>query len=484
MKKLKFSFQNPPVQRNFAKQFPIQNLSVQGPPTYKKKPLTLKQFPIQKTPAKGHTTKKFSIQKRPAYMYPAQRFPVQKLLVQKFPTHKCSSPKISIQIVILVVILTLILAVTLGWSPQLFASTPRTEALNALQTLLANNHKVLTQIDKQLYTETHKKHRTINQPNNPSLNQFENQVQALLRKRREYRLRQDFLDRLRFQIDNRYHGGNLRTFLITRLKKMTLIEIQSEQHSMWKFLKYLTVALENLPEPNENPIEFIEGYLRKSSVIHPITPYTYNQSRNYSNGIDNEAAHPMEPEKVGELVEKKMEELQPPKSQQTQLEPSPTNPEEPKKMVPAINQEHHKLTPDSVHKGYNEEELSISATNSEKQALPETEEAEINLPETEEAEINLPETEEAEINLPETEEAEINLPETEEAEINLPETEEAEINLPETEEAEINLPETEEAEINLPETETNDTNASNDTNTPFDFDNDDFQIKLRKKRTH
>ena len=171
---------------------------------------------------------------------------------------------------------------------------------------MTENHKALVNIDQKLNAEIQRKHHT----STPSLSHLENRIQELSRARREHIFRQDFLDRLKFQIDNNYKSGNLRSFLITRLKKMTLIEVQGGRHStMWKFLKYLTVALENLSEPNENPIEFIEGYLRKSSFIDPLVPHIYGQTRNYSNGIDNEAANPVDKEKAKELIKKKLETL-------------------------------------------------------------------------------------------------------------------------------------------------------------------------------
>ena len=137
----------------------------------------------------------------------------------------------------------------------------------------------------------------------------------LSKQRRERILRQDFLDRLRFQIDSYYRKGNFKNFLIVRLKKMTLIEVQNGPSPLWKFLKYLTVALEGLSEPDD-PIEFIEGYLKKSNIIDPIAPHIYGRTRNYSNGVDNEAAHSVDLQDVGELVEKNLRVFQDQKAQE------------------------------------------------------------------------------------------------------------------------------------------------------------------------
>lgn len=200
----------------------------------------------------------------------------------------------------------LILLITIfGWNLVFSASTSVSKAHKDLQTLLTTNHQTLKKIDQKLKKEVQRKRRF------PSLPHLEDQVQKLSTVRREHLLRQDFLDRLKFQIDNNYKGKNLKGVIITALKKMTLIELKthSQDLSLWKFLKYLTLSMESLLEPNENPIEFIEGYLKTSRIIRPMAPHIYSRTRNYSNGIDNEAANPVDQENIGDEIEKRLQSI-------------------------------------------------------------------------------------------------------------------------------------------------------------------------------
>ncbi|MBK7842878.1 MAG: hypothetical protein IPJ71_04165 [Bdellovibrionales bacterium] len=106
------------------------------------------------------------------------------------------------------------------------------------------------------------------------LKQTELELLALIEKQSETQLRLDFFDRLSFQIESKLKDQDLRSFLIQVLSEMSSSETLSadENTSLSRFLKYLSKALQSVPEPTENLINFIEIYVEVSTISHPIPP--------------------------------------------------------------------------------------------------------------------------------------------------------------------------------------------------------------------
>lgn len=134
---------------------------------------------------------------------------------------------------------------------------------------------------------------------------------------KELRARMDFYDRLNLQLeikaDQMKTASQFRTSLIDIIAKLINIESQySDDHSsisssnsssLFSFLNYLHLALQTIPEPNENLINFIEDYIKFSSITNPQKPDKFSIKRNYTNGKVSSTAHPTEASEVGLALE-------------------------------------------------------------------------------------------------------------------------------------------------------------------------------------
>ena len=135
------------------------------------------------------------------------------------------------------------------------------------------------------------------------------EIDRLSTLRKEHLLRQTLYDRLIFQIDTHFKGGDLKAFLKQQTRKMAEIEVQNTQSNeqpLWKFLSYLSAAVDQIPENDEDVLEFIEGYIKSSGLLQPIRPSEYLAKRNYTNGTQTMAAKPIPRENLGEVVEKQL----------------------------------------------------------------------------------------------------------------------------------------------------------------------------------
>ncbi len=175
------------------------------------------------------------------------------------------------------------------------------EALGYLLSLKEQNGQKLIEIDRTMKESL--------SPKTPEqLERAEAEVNRLGDLREEYLLRQNFLDRLIFQVDTHYRGGDLKAFLKQRTKVLAEIEVKStdSDRSLWKFLTYLSLALNQTPEKDEDVLEFIEGYMKASGIRNPIPPTEYLAKRNYTNGTEAMMAAKVSKENLGELVEKQL----------------------------------------------------------------------------------------------------------------------------------------------------------------------------------
>lgn len=182
------------------------------------------------------------------------------------------------------------------------AAEVKRETLAYLQDLRVQNVKRLKDIDATLSRKI--------EDTPPAM--LEKEVSSLKVAQREHKLRQEFLDRLIFQIDTKFAGGDLRLFLERALTEMAKIDAVSStvDTGLWKFLKFAADAVKSLPERKENIVSFLEGYMNRS-VANPIKPEDYLNSRNYSNGTKSETGAPIERDKVGEFADQRLLELQP-----------------------------------------------------------------------------------------------------------------------------------------------------------------------------
>ncbi len=130
-------------------------------------------------------------------------------------------------------------------------------------------------------------------------------IQTLKDKKQEHILRRQFLDRLTLIIDSKWSGQPLSTFLQQQILEMANTELTSGENSdnqTWKFASYLSIAIRELPEPSENLILFIEGYLNFSGLKEPKAPYLYLQERHYINPTTSQSAKTKSTEVAGDVA--------------------------------------------------------------------------------------------------------------------------------------------------------------------------------------
>ncbi len=186
------------------------------------------------------------------------------------------------------------------WAKDGAAHQVKADTLRYLQDLRTQNVKRLREIDETLSNKVE-----IATPNN-----VENDVRALKTAKHEHLLRQEFLDRLIFQIDTKFAGGDLRAFLERALTEMAKVDAVSSavDNGLWKFMKFAADAVRSLPERKENIVSFLEGYMKRS-VSNPVRPDDYLNSRNYTNGAVSEAGQPLPREDVGAIVENRIRDI-------------------------------------------------------------------------------------------------------------------------------------------------------------------------------
>jgi hypothetical protein len=138
-------------------------------------------------------------------------------------------------------------------------------------------------------------------------------VEALAQTRQEMIWRQELYDRLILQVDTRFRTGqDLRLFLSDRLTQMAHVDLTNTatgQH-LWKQFTRLSQALRDLTERDENIIGFISGYIKISPFQNPLKSDDYLKNRNYTNGRESLAAHPVAKESVSENVSERVNEIE------------------------------------------------------------------------------------------------------------------------------------------------------------------------------
>lgn len=175
------------------------------------------------------------------------------------------------------------------------------DSIKYLQDLRSRESKRLSEINASMV-------RKLDDTANPSLDKEMNHLKS---QQREHQLRQEFLDRLIFQVDTKFRGGDLRAFLQKALMDMAKVDAVSSaqtENGLWKFLKYSSDAIRRLPEQKENILAFLEGYMNRS-VLNPIPPQDYLAARNYTNGSNSETGNPLTREDAGSFADRRLQEM-------------------------------------------------------------------------------------------------------------------------------------------------------------------------------
>lgn len=176
----------------------------------------------------------------------------------------------------------------------------KSDSLKYLQDLRSQNVKRMQEIDQSINRKM--------EETSPS--QIETEVSSLKTAKKEHVMRQEFLDRLIFQIDTKFNGADLKAFLERSLVDMAKIDAANSatETGIWKFMKYASDAIRRLPEKKENILSFLEGYMNRS-VSNPVKPEDFINQRNYTNGATSEAAKPLSREEVGEIADRRIREV-------------------------------------------------------------------------------------------------------------------------------------------------------------------------------
>jgi hypothetical protein len=166
-------------------------------------------------------------------------------------------------------------------------------------------------------------------------------LEELDARRSEFAARRDFIDTLIFQVDSKWGGQTLQVFVEHQLLDLAANEFSSMKTGprIWKFLTYLSVAIREIPEPQEDLVSFIDGYMSFATVLDPKTPIEYLASRAYSNGIRSSGAKAFDRDKLGDGLDQKLKLLKArdelnQSSMSASTGKAPAEPKEPKKSAP------------------------------------------------------------------------------------------------------------------------------------------------------
>ena len=188
----------------------------------------------------------------------------------------------------------MVIAIAMIWAGQVSAEV-KSDSLQFLQQLRTQNVKRLQEIDQTLQ-------KTVE---TSRASELEKSIESLRLAKNEHLLREELLNRLIFQIDTRFGGGDLRDFLGKALNKMAAVDATSTNESgLLKFFKYCSEAINGLPEKNENILAFVEGYMNRS-ISNPMLPQEYLAQRNYTNGSVSETGSPMSREDAGAVADER-----------------------------------------------------------------------------------------------------------------------------------------------------------------------------------
>lgn len=198
-------------------------------------------------------------------------------------------------------------ALALSLAGSAFAAAPppsRPEAIAFLTGLKSQNTARLQDTDKAMAAKLDDTKDT------RLLDNVHAEIEKLRADKKELLLRQEFLDRLILQFDTKYDGQNPKEFLEGALKKMAQVEIESTSPTtIWPFLDNLRRLISRLPDQQDRVLALVEGYMKQTSISHPLHPDEFMKNIAYSNGSQTEGAKPMDRAVVGEYTDRKLKEL-------------------------------------------------------------------------------------------------------------------------------------------------------------------------------
>lgn len=188
-----------------------------------------------------------------------------------------------------------------------FAAPPppsKSEAVGFFSALKEQNTVRLQETDKTIVKKLDDTKDT------RTLSTLHAEIEKLRTDKRELLLRQEFLDRMILQFDSKYEGQHPREFLENVLKSMAEVEISSDRPvTIWPFLDNLRRLIARVPDTQDRVLNLVEGYMKQTSIAHPMMPDDFLANVAYSNGSQSESAKPMPRTEVGAFADKQLKQI-------------------------------------------------------------------------------------------------------------------------------------------------------------------------------
>lgn len=139
------------------------------------------------------------------------------------------------------------------------------------------------------------------------INRLAEQLGDIDKKRAELLARREFVDQLVLQVDGKWNGQNLQSFLEHTALDMAATDLTNPQGSgdLWKFSTFLSITMREVPSGRDDVIGILEDYVRFASVLSPKTPTEFLAGRDYTNITASAPAHSVPQAEAGDSAESK-----------------------------------------------------------------------------------------------------------------------------------------------------------------------------------
>lgn len=206
-------------------------------------------------------------------------------------------------------IFAFIAVLTMGSKAMAATQNPfaKSEVLNTLTKMRDDSHNRIAELEAKIQ-------KMVDQSMNPDevLVPSDKEIQKMRAEMKDVKFKQDFLDRLIFQVDTRWkEQGEFKKFMSMTVQEIAKQEAtNTEKDGNWTFISQLGLVLkETASDRGENPIALLEDYLKESTLQKVVKPKDFLSKRHYSNGKLSTQTETPTKENVGDLVDKKIKSL-------------------------------------------------------------------------------------------------------------------------------------------------------------------------------
>lgn len=180
------------------------------------------------------------------------------------------------------------------------------EVLSRLKTLQSQHAQEITNLDEQIRKRLLDS-RSIDlsqgalKLSSRKLKDITSSVETLTARRTEMVARREVWERLAFAIESKWTNQPLGPLLEAEAMEIALRDLSEGLDTrLWKFMTYLSVALREIPDPREDVINVMEGYMSYAGVVDPKTPAEFLADRQYTSGSLSFTANPMSRDTIGD----------------------------------------------------------------------------------------------------------------------------------------------------------------------------------------